>query len=734
MLGGVVTSSGSAAGALLATNNLSDLNSASTAITNLGIGFPTLTVAASNATAHQKAMADFVCTGTNDDLIINAALSSLPAGGGVVALYGTFNITQAILIHSAFAVLDLYNAFISVPGSFAPSAECAIMVGAQHGFTATRSIVGGVATFTNSIGTALTNGDALYMALESTGSLPTGFSANTQYFVVNYTPVSFGNCSFQLALTPGGSPIASASAGTGTLNFADAFATYNSSTNIMTVAGASPPQLSAATPFILFSSAAGDNPTGMSLNVPYFPRPLGSNTYSLWNDAAFTSQVTASTNGNANGFTIMICMQGCQIRGGQFNVAAGAQFGTVGILRTARTALNPIVRDTTWTVDPSMSQPTIVINAIGAKCEDNLIIGGNWGVFFNQGTYSTLARCTITGALGGVKLGASLSPFCGNIIEHNQIQRCNQQAVSILTGATGVVVGENVLSNNCIGATGSANILNAGTGTIIGPNSFSLSGNGEGTIIDTGTSTVITANSLSVLALGGGTMSGAIAMGGQNISGGGTFTATTFVGALTGNASTATSATSATTATNAGNVTGTVAIANGGTGATSASVALTNLGALALAGGTMSGTLALASHTMSLDGSASMKSDGSGNVTLTATSFVFSGPVVLNNPQITLTDAASIATDASKSNIFTVTLGGNRTLANPTNPTDGQRVIWKIRQPASGGPYTLAYGTQFNWGTAAAPTLSTAANAVDLVGGVYDATKSEWMMGFTLGF
>jgi len=46
----------------------------------------------------------------------------------------------------------------------------------------------------------------------------------------------------------------------------------------------------------------------------------------------------------------------------------------------------------------------------------------------------------------------------------------------------------------------------------------------------------------------GGTMSGAIAMGTNNISGGGTFTATSFVGALTGNASTATTA-SATTGT-----------------------------------------------------------------------------------------------------------------------------------------------------------------------------------------
>ena len=64
-------------------------------------------------------------------------------------------------------------------------------------------------------------------------------------------------------------------------------------------------------------------------------------------------------------------------------------------------------------------------------------------------------------------------------------------------------------------------------------------------------------------------------------------TATTFNGALSGNATTATSATTA------GNVTGTVAIANGGTGSTSAAAALTALGAVAKAGDTMTGLLTL---------------------------------------------------------------------------------------------------------------------------------------------
>ena len=67
------------------------------------------------------------------------------------------------------------------------------------------------------------------------------------------------------------------------------------------------------------------------------------------------------------------------------------------------------------------------------------------------------------------------------------------------------------------------------------------------------------------LSLSGGTMTGDISLGSHNISNGVTITATTFVGALTGNATTATT------------VSGTVAIANGGTGQTTAATAITAL-------------------------------------------------------------------------------------------------------------------------------------------------------------
>ena len=88
-----------------------------------------------------------------------------------------------------------------------------------------------------------------------------------------------------------------------------------------------------------------------------------------------------------------------------------------------------------------------------------------------------------------------------------------------------------------------------------------------------------------------------------------------------------------------------------------------------------------------------------------------------------LTDGATITPDFADSNNFSVTLGGNRTLANPTNLVAGQSgCIW-ITQDATGGR-TLAYGTHWDFSGGTAPTLSTAASAVDcLVYAVQSSTK-----------
>jgi hypothetical protein len=77
-----------------------------------------------------------------------------------------------------------------------------------------------------------------------------------------------------------------------------------------------------------------------------------------------------------------------------------------------------------------------------------------------------------------------------------------------------------------------------------------------------------------------------------------------------------------------------------------------------------------------------------------------------------LTDGATITPDFAASNNFSVTLGGNRTLANPTNLTAGQSGSIFITQDGTGSR-TLAYGTYWDFIGGTAPTLSTTAGAID---------------------
>lgn len=113
----------------------------------------------------------------------------------------------------------------------------------------------------------------------------------------------------------------------------------------------------------------------------------------------------------------------------------------------------------------------------------------------------------------------------------------------------------------------------------------------------------------------------------------------------------------------------------------------------------------------------------------------YPSPSRIAYPATALTDAATIAIDASQGNRFTVTLGGNRTLGTPTSPLDGQPLILEVKQDATGSR-TLAYSPAYEFGTGlASPTLSTAAGDVDLLGFIYSAAISKWrFVAFTGGF
>ena len=77
-----------------------------------------------------------------------------------------------------------------------------------------------------------------------------------------------------------------------------------------------------------------------------------------------------------------------------------------------------------------------------------------------------------------------------------------------------------------------------------------------------------------------------------------------------------------------------------------------------------------------------------------------------------LTSASTVTIDMADSNNFSLTLGHNVTLANPTNLTAGQSGAVTITQASSGGPYTVSYGTNWKFPGGTVPTKTTTASSV----------------------
>ena len=82
--------------------------------------------------------------------------------------------------------------------------------------------------------------------------------------------------------------------------------------------------------------------------------------------------------------------------------------------------------------------------------------------------------------------------------------------------------------------------------------------------------------------------------------------------------------------------------------------------------------------------------------------------------EVSLTDAATIAVDMSTFINATVTLGGNRTLGQPSNTKVGQTGRIKIVQDGTGSR-TLSYHADWKFAGGTAPTLTTTASRTDVL-------------------
>ena len=96
----------------------------------------------------------------------------------------------------------------------------------------------------------------------------------------------------------------------------------------------------------------------------------------------------------------------------------------------------------------------------------------------------------------------------------------------------------------------------------------------------------------------------------------------------------------------------------------------------------------------------------------------------LNYTESTLTDQATVTWDASTEDVCKLTLGGNRTMAAPTNNTTGQFISILVIQDGTGSR-TLTWNAVFEFATDTAPTLTTTASLGDVF--VFRYNGSKWL-------
>jgi hypothetical protein len=132
-----------------------------------------------------------------------------------------------------------------------------------------------------------------------------------------------------------------------------------------------------------------------------------------------------------------------------------------------------------------------------------------------------------------------------------------------------------------------------------------------------------------------------------------------------------------------------------------------------------------------------MTLSGAGAITATSFAGAVNGSVGATTPStgvfttLTSTDnrdtvyaagatTGTITPNAANGNVQTITLTGSITLNALTSPVSGQSITLIVKQPASGGPYTLTSTMLFAGGF---KTLSTAANAIDMITVSYIGTS-----------
>jgi hypothetical protein len=100
-----------------------------------------------------------------------------------------------------------------------------------------------------------------------------------------------------------------------------------------------------------------------------------------------------------------------------------------------------------------------------------------------------------------------------------------------------------------------------------------------------------------------------------------------------------------------------------------------------------------------------------------------------------LTPGTTVAVDASLNDVFTLVPAQNFTLSNPTNPRNGQRIVFRIKQDGTGSR-VLTLDTKYRLGTdITAVVLTTTASKTDYLTVYYDSTDDKFdVVAFVKGY
>ena len=100
-------------------------------------------------------------------------------------------------------------------------------------------------------------------------------------------------------------------------------------------------------------------------------------------------------------------------------------------------------------------------------------------------------------------------------------------------------------------------------------------------------------------------------------------------------------------------------------------------------------------------------------------------PIANFAPPAIIVDGVTQVIDCSTTSYFVWTLGASRTASTFLNAIGGQLIRMELVQDATGSR-VVTWPSNVSWPAGVAPTLSTAANAVDLVRFEWNPTAAKW--------